>query len=79
MHPDPRAEPVPELERGMRPDGDIVADDVVLADRGPLAGLEPGPDGRPGVDRGERPDDRAGADAERQLAVLLSPAARARG
>src|SRR6185503_4169465 len=66
-----RADPVTELERRMRSDGDVVADHVVLADRGALSRLETRADGRAGVDRRERTDDRAGTDDELELALLL--------
>src|SRR5207237_9928911 len=49
------------------PAGDVVAEDVVLADRGALPGLQARADARAGVDRRERADHRARADDERQL------------
>src|SRR6185295_7618335 len=58
-------------EHDVRPDGDVVADHVVLADRGALSRLETRADGRAGVDRRERTDDRAGTDDELELALLL--------
>src|SRR5688572_5845839 len=56
VDPHVRADAVAELERRVRPDGDVVPDDVVLTDRRALAGLKARADRRAGVDRGERPD-----------------------
>ena len=67
------ADAVAELEHGVGADADVVADDVVLADAGALAGLQAGAEGAAGVDGGERPDDGAGADGERELALAGAP------
>src|SRR5947207_14358717 len=56
----------------MCPDRHVVADDVVLAYRRALSGLEARPDAGSGVDRGERADHRPGPDDELALALLLS-------
>src|SRR2546428_4395892 len=67
-----RAEPVAGLLRRVRSDRDVVPDHVVLADRRALPGLKAGSDPRSGVDRGERPDDRARTDGGLELAALLA-------
>src|SRR5205823_5922673 len=53
-------------------DRDVVADDVVLADRRALTGLQPRADARARVDRGSSPDHRARPDDQRHLAVGLA-------
>src|SRR5207302_4051273 len=72
VHAHPRADAIAEFERRVRPDRNVVADDVVLADRGALPGLETRADARPGVDRRERTDHRAGIDDELELALFLA-------
>src|SRR5438552_7644848 len=67
-----RADPIAELERGMCPDRDVVADHIVLADGCALPRLETRADARSGIDRRERADDRSGTDDELELAVLLA-------
>src|SRR6266550_910321 len=69
---DARADPITELDRCVRPDGDVVADHVVLADRGALSGLKARADARTRIDRREGTDDRARTDDELELALLLA-------
>ena len=67
-----RAEAVAELERCMRPNRDVVAKNVVLADRRALSGLKTRADRRAGIDRREWADDGIRADHERKVALPLS-------
>src|SRR6267378_1448722 len=67
-----RADPIAELDRCVRPNRDVIADHVVLADRGALPCLQARADARSGVDRGERTDNRAGTYDELELAFLLT-------
>ena len=64
---------LPNSSDGVGADADVVAELVVLADAGALAGLQAGAEGAPGVDGRERPDDGAGADGERALALAGAP------
>src|SRR2546421_7033660 len=72
VHAHARTDAIAEFERRVRSDRDVVADDVVFADRRALSGLQARTDTRAGVDGRERTDHRAGTDDELELALLLA-------
>src|ERR1700694_4417802 len=66
------ADAITDLQHGVGADAAIVPDDVVLADEGPMAAVEPVADNRAGIDHGSRANGAARAAYRLQLARLGS-------